>query len=179
MRFLGQIQGVGVPHWELSCLSHRLIEEGRQSMHPEVGLGLGPPKQQTVHVLGAGLLEIDQDNQQLGFQGGQRTVLIRAVATLRMRPAVEGVVLDIGVEGAPKVRQQGLELLEGISRQCQETLGILRYLAVGDHGSSFRQAVEEQSYVKSPAMSPQIGRMSIPGIKKDVLLNSPQDSEKD
>ena len=116
-------------------------------MNPYVCVRLVHTKQRRVHFLGGSLLQVDQDEKQLVFDGGERSVLVDRVPSFGATLSLERVGFDVSLEARLEVRQQRQELLVGIPGHRQELVRILgQFLVRGHWYSAPFEAVSVQVY---------------------------------
>jgi len=86
---------------------------------------IGAYKQRRVHLLSGSLLQVDQDEKQLVFDGGERSVLVDRVTSFGATLSLERVSFDVFLEARLEVRQQRQKLPVGIPGHRQELVRIL------------------------------------------------------
>ena len=104
-----------------------------EQVNPYVGVRLVHPKQRRVHLLCGSLLQVDQDEKQLVFDSGERSVMVDRVPSFGAPLSLERVSFDVFLEARLEARQQRQELLVGIPGHRQELARILGQFLVCGH----------------------------------------------
>ncbi len=107
-----------------------------QQVNPFVGVGLRDAKQLPLHCLGRVLLEVDHDEEQLVFNGWQRTIAVGGVRTTDTVISLDRLGLERVCKAGRKVWDEVLEFGAGEAGQGKELCFILSNILIPEHESS-------------------------------------------